>query len=122
MAESLTLQLPTDVAERARALAAATNKRIEDIVVEWIGLGAAETPVELLPDSAIVELSRSQLPDVDQQALSELFGRQSILTTAERVRLNELVAKYRRGLIVKARATKEAVSRGLIYPLNGDAA
>ncbi len=122
MSESLTLELPADVAERARAIAAATNKRVEDVVVEWIGRGAADTSVELLPDTAVMELSRSQLPDDEQSNLSDLLSRQTELSAIDKTRLDDLLAKYRRGLVLKARATTEAVSRGLIPRLNGDAA
>jgi hypothetical protein len=122
MAETLTLDLPPDVARRARAVAAATNRRVEDVVVEWIGRGAAETPVETLPDADVLELTRSQLGDNDQAALSDLLGRQAELTPAERERLDGLLGVYRRGLVLKARAVKEAVARGLIPRLDGHAA
>jgi hypothetical protein len=122
MSESLTLELPADVALQARAVASATNKRVEDIVVAWIGRGAAESPLEELPDAKIIELSESQLPEGDQTTLSDLLGRPGELSAEETVRLDELLATYRRGLVLKARATKEAVVRGLIPRLNGNGA
>lgn len=122
MFETLTLDLPTDVARRARALATATNRRVEDVVVEWLGRAAAETPVEVLPDADVLELARGRLADDDQAALTDLLGRQADLTGPERERLDGLLAVYRRGLVLKARAVKEAVARGLMPRLDGHAA
>ncbi|HKB05621.1 MAG TPA: hypothetical protein VKD90_25580 [Gemmataceae bacterium] len=122
MTETLTLELPPDVARRARALAAATNRRLEDVVVEWIGRAAADASVEALPDADIMELAHGQLAEHDQAVLSDLLGRQPNLTDDERTRLEELLGLYRRGLVLKARAVKEAVARGLVPRLDGHAA
>lgn len=122
MSESMTLDVPADLARRARSLAAATNRRVEDVVVEWLGQIAAESPVELLSDAEVLELSCKQLSDDEQTALSDLLGRQAELVESERIRLNELLAIYRRGLVLKAQAMKEAVSRGLIARLGDHAA
>lgn len=119
MFETLTLDLPPDVARRARALATATNRRVEDVVVEWLGRAAADAPVEVLPDADVLELAQSRLADDDQAALTDLLGRQAELTGPERERLDGLLATYRRGLVLKARAVKEAVARGLM-PRLGD--
>ena len=122
MSESMTLDVPADLARRARSLAAATNRRIEDVVVEWLGQVAAESPVEGFSDADVLEVSRSQLTDDEQAALSDLLGRQVELVQPERTRLEGLLALYRRGLVLKARAFKEAVSRGLIPRLDVHAA
>jgi hypothetical protein len=122
MSETVTLDLPPDVARRARAVATATNRRVEDVVVEWIGRAAAETQVEVLPDAEVLELARGQMAEADQSALSDLLGRQPELTGPERERLDGLLATYRRGLVLKARAVKEAVGRGLMPRLDGHAA
>jgi hypothetical protein len=92
------------------------------VVVGWLERAAADPPVEDLPDSQVLELSQNQMRDDEQSALSDLLARQSELTETERTRLDELLAVYRRGLVLKARATKEAVSRGLLPRLNGNAA
>jgi hypothetical protein len=120
MSEMVTLDLPPEVARRARALAAATNRRMEDVVVEWLGRVAAEPEIEMLPDAEVLELTRSQLSATDQEDLSDLLIRQSELTDRERSRLDDLMSIYRRGLTRKARALQEAVSRGLIPRLNGN--
>jgi hypothetical protein len=61
--------------------------------------------------------------DASQQArLSELLAqqREGPLAQADRDRLDALLAEYRRGLIVKARAWKAAVQRGLRPALSGN--
>ncbi|MSR54118.1 MAG: hypothetical protein EXS09_12625 [Gemmataceae bacterium] len=122
MSESMTLDVPADLARRARSLAAATNRRVKDVVVEWLGQVIAESPVEALSDAEVLGLSRSQLSDDEQAAISDLLGRQAELAKPERTRLDELLAIYRRGIVLKARATNEAVSRGLIPRLGDHAA
>jgi hypothetical protein len=122
MTDTVTLDLPPAVAHRARALAAATNRRVEEVVVEWLGRIAAEPYVEELSDSNLLELSCSQMQDDEQTALSDLLGRQTELEELERSQLDGLLAIYRSGLLLKARATKEAVARGLLPRLDGHAA
>jgi predicted transcriptional regulator len=50
MSELLTLELPDQLARQARALAAATNRPIEEAIVEWIEKAVAELEVEALPN------------------------------------------------------------------------
>ena len=90
-------------------------------MVEWLGRVASDPDVETLPDAEVLELSRSQLSAADQEVLSDLLGRQSELTDGEQSRLDELMTHYRRGLARKAQALNEAVSRGLMPRLNGNA-
>jgi hypothetical protein len=121
MSELVTLELPTELVQRARAVAAATNRRLEDVVTQWIERAAEEPAVEDLPDDRVLSLSEEQLPETIQSELSDLLAsnRAGSLPDTERARLDELLAIYRRGLVLKARATKEAVSRGL-KPRLGD--
>lgn len=124
MSEIVTLEIPDEVAHRARALATATNRRIEDVVVEWIGRAAAEPVMKSLPDDELLTLCELKLDAAQQVELSALLGRhrEGELNDKERVRLDELMAVYRRGLVLKARAIHEAVGRGLKPPLAHDAA
>jgi hypothetical protein len=116
MSEVITLEVPSDLARQARALAAATNRRLEDAVVEWIGRAVADPPVESLPDEQVLSLCDGQLADAQQAELSDLLARnrEEVLSDPERSRLDELMAIYRQGLVLKARALREAVSRGLM--------
>lgn len=121
MSEVLTLQLPSELARQARALAEASNRRLEDAVVDWIERAIAESPVEALPDAELLAVCDGKLPENVQQELSELLlrNRESVLTQADRQRLDEYLSTYRRQLVLKARALKEAVVRGL-KPRLGD--
>lgn len=124
MSESLTLDLPEDLAHQARALAVATNRRLEEVVIDSIARTVAEPAVESLPDGELLSLCDSALGPNDQDELSELLGanRAGPLEDAGRLRLDALMTSYRRGLLLKARALKEAVARGLKPRLSDDAA
>lgn len=121
MSEVVTLELPSELVRQARAVAAASNRRFEEVVSGWVERGAAEPAVEELPDDRVLTLCESQLPDPIQKELSELLAENqaSTLAAANRSRLDELLTMYRRGMVLKARAMKEAVSRGL-KPRLGD--
>ena len=124
MSELLTLEIPEDLARRARALAAATNRRLEEAVVDWIGQAVAEPTVESLPDEALLALCEATIEAGEQEELSDLLARhrEGALAESDRDRLDQLMAIYRRGLVLKARALHEAVARGLRPRLADDAA
>src|SRR5437762_2370355 len=113
------LDIPDDLARRARAVAAATNRRLEDVVIEWLGRAAEDGPVESLTDGELLALCDAKLGPADQAELSSLLedARERDVPADRRARLDELMAAYRRGLVLKARALREAVVRGLIPPL-----
>ena len=118
MSESFTLELPTELMRQARAAAAASNRRLDDAVADWIGRAVADPPVERIPDDQLLALYGSRLADGEQDELSGLLGRnrEGTLFAADRPGLDELMTAYRAGLVRKARAVKEAVSRGLTLP------
>jgi hypothetical protein len=124
MSEVLTVELPDDLARQARALAVATNRRLEDAVLDWVRQAIAEPSIESLSDDALLEYCNLTLDEGPQEELSDLLARAKSeeLGSREYTRLDELMAEYRRGLKLKARAMKEATSRGLIPPLSDDAA
>jgi hypothetical protein len=115
MSEILTLEIPHELAEQARALAAATHRRLEEAVVEWIGRAVAEPPVESLSDGELLALCDAVLDAAEQEELSRLLTalREGTLVGPEQARLEQLMGGYRRGLVLKARALREAVARGL---------
>jgi hypothetical protein len=115
MSEKVTVELPDELAQRARAVAAQTQRRFEDVVAEWIDRALADPPVDSLPDPQVLALCDGQMPPGEQEELSELLARQreSRLAAAERDRLEELMQIYRRGLVRKAQALRTAVARGL---------
>lgn len=119
MSTLLTVELPDELARRARAVAAATHKRFEDVVLEWIGRAVAEQAIEAMPDEEILALCDSELDPARQNELSEDLAllREGTLDENRRARLDELMSAYRQGLVLKARAWKEAVARGLRPPI-----
>ena len=56
MSEIVTLEIPDELAHRARALAAATNRPFEEAVVDWIGRAVEEPAVESLADHELLAL------------------------------------------------------------------
>jgi predicted transcriptional regulator len=119
MSELVTVELPDELARRARALAFATNRRLEDAVFDWIKHAVVEPEIEALPDDALLTLCDAMLEADQQEELSELLAsaREGELDASRRARLDHLMTLYRHGLVLKARAWKEAVGRGLRPPL-----
>lgn len=115
MSVRVTLELPEELASRARSAAVQSRRRIEDVLVEWIDRAGSEPSVETLPDDELLALCDSQLETHQQQSLSDLLSRHrdGFLTPAEREQLDALMQTYRQGLVRKAQALKTAVARGL---------
>ncbi len=124
MIEMMTLELPEELARRARALAAATNRKVEDAIVDWIGRAVDEPEVASLPNDQLLTFCDLTMADWEQKELSSLLEKQRErdIESEERRRLDELLDIYRRGLLLKARALKEAVARGLRPRLDDHAA
>jgi hypothetical protein len=120
MSEIVTLEVPDELAERARAVAAQTHRPLEEVLLAWLARVAADVPVEELPDAEVLALRDLQLSTDEQTALSELLAcqREGALSDDERVRLDALMRSYRQGMVRKAHALKVAVDRGLQLPLN----
>ncbi len=76
----------------------------------------AEPEVKALPDAELLRLCDSTMEPEDQQELSDRLAdaREGRLDEAGRVRLDELMARYRRGLVLKARAWEEAVRAAFV--------
>lgn len=124
MSETFTLELSTELATRARALAAVMKRPVEEVVAEWVGRGAAEPALEGTSDEELLALCDAEISMSMQQELSALLARdrESLLDISQRRRLDELMASYRRGLVLKAKAWQQAVARGLKPPLSDNAA
>lgn len=115
MSDKVTIELPDDLAWRARAIAAAGHRGLEEAVIEWIRRAVAEPGVRMLSDEELLRLCDAMLEPEDQEELSGLLAdaRGDRLDATGRTRLDELMTLYRRGLVLKARAWEEAVARGL---------
>jgi hypothetical protein len=116
MTQTVTLEMPADLVQRARAVADRAGLRFEDVLVSWISPN--DSP-ETLSDQEVLALCDSQMPEDEQEQLSELLYRQreGQLTPADRARLDELMGNYRRGMLRKADALRVAVRRGLRPPV-----
>ena len=124
MSETVTLEIPDELARRVRALAAMTNRGLEEALLEWIGRAVAEAPLDAISDEQLLLLCEARLDQVEQSELSELLARhgEGLTDLEAQQRLDALMRDYRRGLVLKARAWKEAVARGLKPRLDDDAA
>jgi hypothetical protein len=124
MSETFTLEVPDELARKVRALATASHRRFEDVVLDGLRRAVEEPPVESLPDDELLGHCDLTLDPGDQEALSDLLAgqREGALADPEKATLDRLMDAYRRGMVLKAQALREAVSRGLRQPLSEDAA
>jgi len=111
MTDTVTLELPHELAESARTIAERTNRRVEDVLLEWLDRAVADVPISLLPDDKVLALCDLRMSDEQQEELSDLLGRQreGTLDSAGRARLVALMSLYRGGMVRKAEALKVAV-------------
>jgi len=102
MSEIVTLELPEHVVRSAQAVAARTNRRVEEVLVDWINQAATEVPIDSLSDE-------------DQNELSDLLARnrEGQRDNTDHARLDALMQVYRRGIVRKAQAWKVAAALGL---------
>lgn len=119
MSQTVTLNLPDAIARRARAEAERSHRPVEDVLLGWINQLATEAPIEAMNDEQVLSVCETDLDPDQQSELSKLLGLQQEgrLVETSRLRLEALMTHYRRGLVRKARALKEAVDRGLIPSL-----
>jgi hypothetical protein len=115
MAEQVTLTLPDSLAQQVREVATLTQRPLEEVLLDWLTRGSAEPEISSLPDAQVLALCDSELSSQEQTQLSELLGKQreNQLHEDEMQQLNQLLQRYRRGLVRKAEAWKVAVERGL---------
>ena len=115
MSERVILELPDELARRARTVAVQTDRSLEQVLVAWIDRAVPEPPLETLSDAQVLALCDSWMDPAQQEELSELLARhrEGPLQGPEQDRLEELLRLYRRGLVRKGQAWKLAVDRGL---------
>ena len=120
MSEIVTLELPDVLVQSARSVADRTHRRIEDVLVEWLGRAVTDVPIDALPDDQVLALGELQMSEREQAELSDLLAgqREGTLDGVERARLAALMESYRRGMVRKAQALQVAVARGLRPPLD----
>lgn len=115
MSEYVTLNLPEDLARGVKQVAERSQRRVEDVLVDWINKALSDLPVESLPDEEVLALCALQMDEALQQELSLLLqkNREGQLDEIKRNRLDEIMKTYREGMIRKAQAWNVAVARGL---------
>ncbi len=115
MSELITIELPEPLAHSARIVAARTSRRVEDVLMEWLDQAADGLPVEMLSDEEVLALRDLQMSDEQQNELSALLAdqREQRLDARQRTRLDDLLARYRHGMVRKVQALKVAVERDL---------
>ena len=74
MSEIVTLELPDVLVESARSEAARTQRRVEDVLVEWLDRAATDMPVESLPDVQVLAVRDLQMSEAQQAELSDLLA------------------------------------------------
>jgi len=120
------VNLPEETYRRARRLAQLTQRNLTDVLADTLdlslpALGEDNAPeLKRLTDDQILALTELRLSDEDGEQLSELLYNQQAdqLTLEQRPELARLMQIYQEGLLLKAEALVEAVSRGLIPPLS----
>jgi hypothetical protein len=119
IAGQITLRVPERVVRNASYVAAQSQRRVEDVLSDWLEWVIAELPVEALPDQEVLTLTELQLTPEQQTTLSELLAqnREGALNTEGKRQLDEMMRVYEHGLLRKAQALRVAVQRGLRPPL-----
>lgn len=119
MSQQVTIQVSEQVVRHAETVASQTQRRIEEVLAEWLESVVDELPVETLADSEVLGLTQLQLSDEQQTALSVLLdrNRENSLDEQDRRHLDELMRVYEHGLLRKSQALRVAVQRGLLEPL-----
>lgn len=127
MSTQITITLPDDLYQHAERFAHLANRDIASILVETLQqtippiskTALTLPPISQLSNDAVLALTQLELDPEDDSRLSTLLNKQQegILTEDEQPDLQNLMQLYQEGLLRKATALKEAVSRGLIEPL-----
>jgi len=119
MAEQITIQVSDSVERCAAHVATQGQRRIEEVLSDWLDYVISELPVDMLPDEEILVLTALQLTPEQQATLDALLvkNREDTLDVEERRRLDEMMRIYEHGLLRKAQALRVSVQRGLREPL-----
>jgi hypothetical protein len=119
MSEQITVRVSDRVVRSAAHVAAQSQRRIEDVLADWLDRAVSELPVDELSDQEVLALAELQLAPEQQATLSELLmqNREGTLNAEGRRQLDEMMRIYEHGLLRKAQALRVAVQRGLREPL-----
>ncbi|QEH39141.1 hypothetical protein OJF2_77530 [Aquisphaera giovannonii] len=95
MSETVTLEIPDELARRAREVASATRRRFEDVVLDGLRRAVEEPDVEALPDDSLLALCDATMSPANQDALGTLLvlHREGTLSGDEAAHLDVLMAE-----------------------------
>lgn len=120
MKQQVTLQVADNVLLYAKTVATQTQRRIEEVLSDWLEKIPSDFRVENLSDAEVVALTKLQLSTEQQNSLADLQEKNSEgnLSKSESAGLDALMEIYNQALLKKAQAFRIAVERGLIEPLS----
>jgi hypothetical protein len=124
MTEQVILNLPDRLAKQVHEVAELTQRKPEDVLIEWLdsyacangdGGSLDEIAIGDLSDEQILQLCDLQMSEPEQTQMSLLLEKQreGILQQGELEQLEGLLQVYRRGMVRKAEALKIAMGKGL---------
>lgn len=123
MSTQVTVTLPDETYRRAETLARLSGRDIAEILADTIDMslqplgtaGGAVSPIAELSDADVLALSEAQMDEDQDRRLSALLVQQQAgsLSDDDRRALLALLQVYQEGLLRKAQALREAVTRGL---------
>ena len=115
---AVTLELPDEVYQRARRVAQATRRPLEEVVLEWIRppVQVKLPELEHLPNDELLRAARATLPPEHTQRLQELLAaqQQRSLSEDEQREAVELVEQEDFITLRKARALFLLKQRGIL--------
>ena len=119
MNQEITIKVSEQVWQRISILAKQRQRKIEKVIEDLLEETVSETKVEDLSDEEILTLTNLQFSEKQQKTFSHLLkkNRENLLTGKERLRLDQLIWDYERGLLRKSQVLRVAVERGLMKPL-----
>jgi len=74
MSETVALEIPNQADRQARAVAARTQRRLKDVLLEWINRAEAEPPMESLADDQVLALCDLQSHQLSQRLFAQSQG------------------------------------------------
>lgn len=83
MAEAITLELPDEVARRAREAARRTGRQIEDVLTDWISRGAVSDDTTLLVPGAAYPIYTPYGNEAAAQGLLDALKAEGVRTPTD---------------------------------------
>ncbi len=118
---TVTLDLPEEIYQRAQKVARATQRPIEQVVVEWIQPpqsepGEAVARLETLSNDQLLQIARSRTPCDHSRRLQELLSTQQQRTLTEKEQQEAVALVEQEDLLTlqKARALFLLNQRGVL--------